>query len=281
MVKTCNGILSTSAFPEVAEWMMSLSGFNQVRQRDSDYRFPGHPQDTARALDVLARISNGSLKAAKLVGGAECGFIAAVAHWFFEIDVEFQRADGTILQKRQQPYGNPLLLVIFDKKIEAQPRLKPMIASETYVIHDIEGKLLRQDGMRDTTIGGRLPWETVLQYTFGKSFDRLIEQAENFAAAIGSAARIFEGISRAEPYSDISHEFLGWCGYRDENYGRGYINAIADNFPELSGLRSRAESAMTKNLEDAIAKYEVARERLVIICNCEACTRGTSKEYTF
>lgn len=167
------------------------------------------------------------------------------------------------------------MLVVFEEGKGAQLGQNSVIGSETYVIRDINHDLFVQDNIWVTHMYGRLSWENALQHTFGKYFDRSMEQPENLASAIGSAARMFEGLSRAEPDGEFSHHQLAsWCGYRDASYGRGYINFIADTFPELSGLRTHMEAAMPEKYQDAVARHRSARLRLASLCACLLCSEG-------
>lgn len=109
-----------------------------------------------------------------------------------------------------------------------------------------------------------------------------MEQAENFSLTIGSSARIFEGISKAEPDAGFAYRQLeNWCGYRDESYGRGYINAIANTFPELSRLRTHMEAAMTEKYQDAVVQYGAAQARLADLCDCRSCSDVNSQPSAF
>ena len=280
LVKMCCGILSASAFPALAEHMMGQAGHAQIATSRPGSRLAGDHVEIARALDAVARLSNGTLKAATLIGGPECGFIAAVAHWFFEIEVELRTSDGTILQALSDTNGKAQLTVIYENHPERQQALTSMVSSETYAIHDLTSNLFRAGRTSETRITGRVPWKEALRGTFGKTFGQLLLK-QDFGSVFGSAARIFQGLSHAEPEGDFTYEQLkSWCAYSDRSYGQGYLNCAISVFSELSVLRKAMEAAVDVPYRDAVAAYQSAQARLTTVCACRICS-GRNGKHTF
>ena len=280
LVKICCGILSASAFPVLAEHMMGQAGHARIATSRPGSRLAGDHVEIARALDAVARLSNGTLKAAKLIGGPECGFIAAVAHWFFEIEVELRTSDGTILQASSNANGKAQLTVIYESHPGRQQALMSMVSSETYAIHDLTSNLFRAGSASNTRITGRVPWKEALRGTFGKTFGQLLSK-QDFGSVLGSAARIFQGLSHAEPEGDFTYlQLKSWCAYSDRSYGQGYLNCAISVFPELSELRRTMETAVDVPYRDAVAVYQSAQARLTTVCACRICSDGNTK-HTF
>lgn len=84
MVKSCSGSLIPTNFECIANQYMLLSGI----LGKSDWTSIGEPRDVALALDAIGRLSRGEIAAITLTGGAICGWLAAFAHVFMDLDVE-------------------------------------------------------------------------------------------------------------------------------------------------------------------------------------------------
>ena len=277
LVDMCCGILSTSAFPVIAEQMMGQAGHIRIATSRPGSRLAGDHIEIAQALDVVARLSNGTLKAASLIGGPECGFIATVAHWFFDISVELRTSDGEILQTSKKAEDKAQLVVIYETHTGRQNALTSSISCETYVIHDLTSRLFRPGSASDTRITGRVSWNEALRNTFGRYFTALLSK-QDLGSVVGSAARIFRGIAQAEPEGDFTYTQLKqWCAYSDRSHGQGYINCAISTFPELSGLRKTMEVAVDVSYRDAVAAYQTAQARLSTVCGCRICSDGRAK----
>ena len=280
LVKMCCGILSASPFPVLAEQMMGQAGHARIATSRPGSRLAGDPVEIAQALDAIARLSNGTLKAATLIGGPECGFIAAVAHYFFDIDVESRTSDGEILQASRKAEDQAQITVIYETHSGRQQVLTSMISSETYAVHDLKSNLFKAGSASSTRITGRVPWKEALHYTFGRTFEKLVVRQE-FGDIIGSAARIFQAISKAEPEGDFNYyQLKEWCAYSDHSYGQGYLNSAISTFPELSALRKTMEAAVDLSYKDAVRTYGSAQTRLTTMCDCQICSGGQGR-HTF
>lgn len=169
----------------VAEHMMGLAGDTLVARGGQDSRTAGNPKDIAQVLAAIARLSADLAHSIKISGGTECGWIAAVAHWFFEIDVEIRSSNGEILYPSSRKGEKPQLLVTFESKDLESLQL----VGKSYIIRDLTRGLLYKDGLEASRLSGRVRWEMALHQTFGNSAQRLLHQTTVFARSIGSAAR--------------------------------------------------------------------------------------------
>jgi hypothetical protein len=268
LINTCSGVLAPTSFGVVAEHIMGLAGDTFVARGGQGCRTAGDPKDIARVLAALARLSTDSALSIKISGGTKCGWIAAVAHWFFELDVEIRSSNGTILYPSARKGKEPQLLVIFEPKDPESIQ----VVGKSYIIKDLTHGLMYKDGLETSRVTGRVRWETALYQTFGNSAQRLLNQTSVFARSIGSAARIFQAISLAEGEGNFTMTQLeDWCSWSDDGYGRGYVTAAMVQLPELAPLRDKIETALESSYTDALGEYQICKAKLTTLCNCEIC----------
>lgn len=268
VVEACCGLLSSSPFGVVVEQFMSLAGDVHVTNNDERDRAAGDPADIAAALRAIGRISCGDLLTVTIVGGAECGWIAALAHWFFELAVEVRSPEGVVLQSAGSPSLTKGITVVFTDAKEHSLHL----STESYMIRNLNEGVFHKDGGETQRLSGRVPWDHALQKTFGKTVSKLLEQSHVLGSAIGSAAGIFSAISKAEAQPHIREQVTqGWCGYDESSYGRGFLNHIVNVFPEMTSIQEISENAIGQSCVDAVASYKIALSRLTTICRCWVC----------
>ena len=93
LVSACSGAVTKSPFPELAGHMFGpyrdfIRGYN----RDCS-----EPEDTTRTLLALFEVSTGVRDRITVLGGAECGFIAALSHWLIDLETYVEDNRGTCL----------------------------------------------------------------------------------------------------------------------------------------------------------------------------------------
>jgi hypothetical protein len=54
------------------------------------------PESLAKAILLLAQVSNGGIESCTLSGGIDCGWLGAVANFVFDLSVSVQQADGVV-----------------------------------------------------------------------------------------------------------------------------------------------------------------------------------------
>lgn len=161
------------------------------------------------------------------------------------------------------------------------------LSSTSYYIRDVnifmKGSYLLQTG--------RVPWDQVIQRTFGSLGTELLEARRSFGALIGSAARIFAAVARHEKgvmcllKSDLQDHMTSnnagsfelyetWMGYNAESFGRGYVNFAIEKLHELKDLRDIFEPYLGYPVHTALAEYEAASLKLKQICSCKTCGHG-------
>ncbi|KAH7168332.1 hypothetical protein DER46DRAFT_679623 [Fusarium sp. MPI-SDFR-AT-0072] len=95
LVESSAGLLASSEFGLV------LHGLTRLCLRDGlcNLQYSGSPKDIALVLKQVFEVSTGRVDRLFLSGGADCAWIAAVAHWLLDLRVEVQDQDGTMIYR--------------------------------------------------------------------------------------------------------------------------------------------------------------------------------------
>ena len=246
----------------------------------------GEPRDVALALDAIGRLSRGEVAAITLAGGAICGWLAAFAHVFLDLEIELQDSDKNLVMKTVADNKRVHIIVLFGqvKSHDVQ------VSSTSYYISS-GTTFLKPYYLLQT---GRVPWDKAIQRTFGSLGTELLEAKRPFGTLIGCAARIFAAVahndkglihfqSRIFPkemglLSNPSPKFFrNWIGYNTESFGRGYVNFAIERLHELNDLRDTIEPCLGYPVEKALADYEAASLKLMDVCSCKGCDRKVLK----
>lgn len=282
LLKACSGALVTTKFECFANQYMVLN--DGMNKGDPDDRI-GEPHDVAAVLNAIACLSQGEIASINLVGGSVCGWLAAFAHTFFDLDVQLHSGDGHLLLKTNAEHKMVHLNVIFDT---SRP-LAMQLSSTSYFVGNVKG-LFRESYLLRT---GRVSWDQVIKRTFGSTGEQLLKSKRSFGIMIGTAARIFAAVTESdemffqllgpqlEEYQNRQNRLDGalntfqeeWIGYHYENFGRGYVEFTIRRFPELSQLRQFIEPCLSFSASTAVSEYEIAAARLNQMCHCASCLR--------
>ena len=100
LVKACSGVLARSEFSSVLDAMTGhgLWKFGRERVTTSILK-ASNARDIATALDALFKITRNRVDTITLLGQNECAFIAAVAHWLFDLAIYVEDDAGDVLFK--------------------------------------------------------------------------------------------------------------------------------------------------------------------------------------
>ncbi|KAI4268774.1 MAG: hypothetical protein LQ337_007658 [Flavoplaca oasis] len=277
LVKACAGTLSATPFGTVVDQMVMLVSQHRTSNPGNGHcRHVGDPESVAAVLNALGRLSTGHLITLTISGGCDCGWIAAVAYWFFDIAVEIRDIDGQVLyplDNRPDASGRTLVVV---QALERSTALQA--TSEAYTVADITKDILARDqASGDLTFNindlqTRVSWQSVLRQTFGKQASALLRLKVDLGTAVGSAARIF--LEYAKPQLDESLSWpLAWFRHGAASYGQEFLHLICMTFPEMASLRDIMEIASQKSYPDAVSAYQLSHERLRSTCECKRCGR--------
>ena len=285
LVKSCAGLVTNSTFGIHAEQMMRLAGewriANELRRAGKNSytgdRGVAHKTEIARTLLGLAKLSRGQLFQMTIIGGADAGFIAAVADWLLDIRVEIRgweditetQHHGTVFRSRNcGPDQQPQLLVIYEKDVSKD---SIHCVGQTYRLPDARQVIRRGDGWTQAALlSGRVPWENAFEYTFNRDFKRLMKMQDAFGSAIGSAARLYQGLFEAE---NLPLEWLRDCrSYYPDSYGTNYLYFTLTRFPELEPLRDAMYSAARAQIVgDAASNFDTQMKSIAAECGCYEC----------
>ncbi|KAL9029922.1 MAG: hypothetical protein Q9196_001895 [Gyalolechia fulgens] len=282
LVEACAGTLSSTPFGTVVDQMVMLvSHHRSSSPRGGHRRHVGNPRDVASVLNALGRLSLGQIITLTISGGCDCGWIAAVAYWFFDIVVEFRDASGKIISPlgKHTDASRPKLVVV-----QASTGSTALQATgEAYTVADITTEIIARDQPRGempinaNDLQSRVPWQSILHQTFGKQASTLLRLKVDFGTAVGSASRMF--LEFAKPLVDVS-AFLplnGWHGHGAASYGPGFLHFICARFPEIASSRDIMETSSQRSFSEAVAAYQSTQARLRSTCECHLCRDGVKK----
>ena len=293
LVRSCAGLVTRSTFGVHAEQMMRLAGdwriANTNRRAAADFfvadRGVAHQTDIAKTLLGLGKLSRGLLFQMTIIGGADAGFIAAIADWLLDLRVEIRgsevvnaKTDETLYRSKNLSVDQrPQLLVIYQKDA-AKGSLHRV--GQTYRLPDARQILRRGDGStQELILSGRVPWEKAFEYTFNTDFKRLMGLVTAFGGAVGSAARIYQGLFEVD--QTLPREWIRDChSYFPDSYGPAYIHFILQRFHELEPLRDAMyQAASATTAIKACTNFEAHMKMIQLDCNCGVCFRAdTDKE---
>ncbi|KAJ6157365.1 hypothetical protein N7470_004957 [Penicillium chermesinum] len=242
LVEKCGGLVSTTAFPLLAEKFMSFDGESTVGRQtwpkldSSDHirslRKISDPQSIAEALYAmtgLAKREERNIRNITLVGTADGAALAAIGAWLFDLSVTiYNKSDN------RRRYSN------FDER-KQQAQLTAVLAQAHQT----------------------------------RLFLSLKQSPEIFGTVVGSGARIFSGIANGE--RGVPMEWTRECTIHFENsYGINYVTFLQRRFPELGykGFhRSMLNAASIQSFKEATDTFENAVGLLCKKCACKLCSK--------
>ena len=283
LVRSCAGLVAKSTFGIKAEQMMRLAGDQRIanlNRRAAAGQFVAdrgvaHQTDIAGTLLGLGRLSKGLIFQMTIIGGADAGFIAAIADWLLDLRVEIRGWKDTDTQLQDTIWKNcsedqdPQLLVIYQKNVVEN---SVQCVGQTYRLPDARQIIRRQNGStQESILSGRVPWEKAFDYTFNNDFKRLMKLGTAFGNVIGSAARIYQAVFDADEV--LPKDWIRDChSYFPNSHGPAYVQFAVTRFPELEPLRhimSSAASIQTAN--EACSQFEAHMKAIQSACECGEC----------
>lgn len=271
LVKSCGGALATSPFPELVSRMLppdaSLQG----------HIYCSEPKDVAKALTGLFDISMGMKKSITVVGGYDCAFISAVAHWIFNLEVYVEDQNGNVIfsssvAKRPLQPGSAQVYVRYGG---ADPQAGMVISQSTYVLNDPKDLLLYTPDKKLLRLRRRVRWDCCLSETFGQAFEDLKSLEMALGQFLGAFARI--SLALADGQVNIGdqrrEEFIDFA---EASYGAGFVASARSVFSELSspGLHRIMQSILSKSFDQAQSQFDEAILTFKRQCLCSMCTNN-------
>ncbi|KAF4961386.1 hypothetical protein FSARC_10202 [Fusarium sarcochroum] len=264
LVETSEGLLAPTEFGLV------LHGLTKLCLRDGlpNLRTHGSPKDIALVLKELFGISKGRLSCLSVAGGADCAWIAAVAHWLLNLTVEVQAQDGSIIYRpdgaRRQSSLDVQVIIAYS---QATP--EPLqVVRKRFILPGgqevLSGSVCLGEGFLSH---GRVDWSTCLIDTFGSPMRSLLStHAKTVGTCLGSAACILLAVLSND--KDLFGERFGRVNpppVTSSGYGRGFYLLSRRLLPELgqnSVITLAMEDAVDKPYKDAIEQYSQSKYSL-------------------
>ena len=281
LLDACGGTFAASPLSTLAEKYMQLHpdhrmlGYNVENLAASKVRGCSSAESLATALIALAEVTRGDLASLTIIGGADAGWLAAFAEWFFELSIRIiLGSTGEVLYPGQGSEHNVQVLIVYNSVgTVAQNML--VTTDRTHRLSDATS-LIRQESdtnYSEACVAGRVEWDKILALVFGPEFKKMRGNSHAVGVALGSLARILQGVASAE--DGIRPLFRQEYGhYNDSSYGKGLVLAILHRFPELGSFRDPMERAVRQDLSNAFMSYESSMSALQIACNCRRCQEG-------
>ena len=178
LITSCCGAMATSNFGLVAEHFMSLNDDTYLTQSfiheltsstgtsNGKRRLAGEPKDIAAVIHAIGRLSLGSLIAIELHGSAICGFLAAMANWFFGLEVQIRKGGIIVHSTVSDPQAAQIIVEYKTESCPAQSQ-NLRLASKSYQVFNVASILDPKYGQDLPCLGGRISWEKALRTTFG------------------------------------------------------------------------------------------------------------------
>ncbi|KAG4253142.1 hypothetical protein FPRO03_07102 [Fusarium proliferatum] len=270
LVEACSGTLKSTTFACVAQQFMAF------HRPYVNKKYKDEAADVAGALLAVARVSSGVLRLVTLSGGRSCGWIAAIGFYFLGLEVEIRSADNNSFLKSTTDDDSIRILVIYGTTPSSD---KVQINSTRYFIKSLDNVMSTYvksyEPRFDSIMSGTLYWGNCLSTTFGDSFRQLLKAKQDFGQLIGAAALVFQGLANSETGSiSDGYDRISWFGFRQGQYGIGFVHSVTSLFPELSSLRPYIDLDKNTSIEDSVEAYSRACKKLARLCHCSCCTKS-------
>lgn len=295
LVETCAGTLATSTFDDTVNLMLGAkfrpnsdidSDDEDGRSLDADESGRPHTRaarapEIAKVLHSLFRLSTKKVEQITVVGGVECAFAAAFAHWALRLQIQVKDVEGDLI----------FTSVLDDSKAQVIFRYlsdptKPSMEL-TGVVHHLNTPtniFVHTDGPGLELII-RVPWSQCLRRTFGSSFDELIKPFHLLSSYVGSGARIYKAIATGEAYEGELKDCLSRTGFDtfvETSYGQGLVHTMVNTFPEIAvpNFLEKMRRAADASITDAIKAATLASQSLSQLCRCQMCRPGNNSDHS-
>jgi hypothetical protein len=113
--------------------------------------------DIAKALHGLFQISRNSLEYIEVVGGANCTFIGAFAHWLLDLTVHVEDEEGTTIHQNSSNPETVQVRIRYRSLDRVSTELH--IASTTYVLGNHSEMLVHTPWEDELSLLIRTPWD--------------------------------------------------------------------------------------------------------------------------
>ena len=277
LVTCCTGIFAATEFSSRVETFTAMQVTRPSGASDRpDISNLENIQAIANALTGIGKLSRGEWTSIEISGGDAAGWLAAISEWFFSLSVSI--TDELGIQRHTSCAKNQIPQVdIYYTHSNAIARghsvSQVAVMGKTFNLRSV-GDLMNADTRTiKESINGRVQWGRYLSTSYGKGFDTLKKLKTSVGIMIGSAARVFEAIARAEggvPFDILKDNDI----YMDSAYGLGLLQTALEWLPELLHFDESMQSAsQARTYSDAISTFEAHVAIVARTCSCQDCGR--------
>lgn len=179
LINVCAGAVTDSKFPVLVEGFSSLVGFPSNDRKIRPFQEPTTAKALAGALLELSKVSNGTTRSVTFEGGADCGWLAAVAQWLLGLSVEiFDASGGRLYSDPSSRIGAEAQVIIIRDNSGGGASTAVSRRSFSVPPGALSFVLLDntsfEESPRHFFLRGRSEWTTILQDTFGTSMQDLL-----------------------------------------------------------------------------------------------------------
>ena len=288
LVKACGGAFAATEFGLIIHNILALAAPGVIKYP----RRRGDPKDVAEAIRNIMALSNGSQEYLLVFAGKDCGFLAAFASWFLALPVDLRGMNGQTIYRSYSTPMDPRLEIIYG---DGPPRLaksRALVSSGSVPVHEILDKAKYASytaASYNTASYGRVPWQSILQDTFGPSIREALsgETSTSFGTALGSAARLYteffttkkipESALEASSISSSRLSLFALCSC----HGLVFVIMLQQVFPEIAKSRrlvNAIEIGLNATFEDAILMYNRSISQMRNCSSCKSCSSRHGEE---
>lgn len=278
LATSCAGIVATTVFGQIADMMMgdlrNLAKPSKLSLTQPNSTLPralmSDPEDVAKALHGLFEVSRAAKERIELVGGLNCSFIGAYAHWLLNLSVEIEDNDGNLIYLDASDRNAAQVRIQYCDMDQLSTDLR--ITSTTYVLRD-RATIFQLDEQYDLALKVRTPWDGCLKRAFWDLSDLLTNASTALGRFLGNTARVYAALASGESISPI-HDIESTKVHAEGTYGYGFIDKVGSTFPELSRLthfEATVLMSLEKSPEQALDNLQNAMDSLIDLCRCTFC----------
>ena len=271
LVKVCAGVLVKTPFMQTIDVMLGDMLWKIVEGHIDPIPVASNFKDIAKALRGLFEVSRREVDSILLIGGGECSFIAALAHWLFDFRVYIEDDEDKLIFTSASDPASAQVRVRYGSAQSAAIQMP----STTYILGDCRAVFDRVFESKDMVFMVRTPWDGCLRRVFGSAIQTLIDLPHHLGAYLGSLARIYTALAHGEPHvGSISR--IRYHDFGEASFGQGFIHSVLSTFPELEcieSLQQIMEIAAEKSFEEALRTVEQSIHTLKSLCECLECSK--------
>lgn len=284
LVNVCAGSLAHSTFPDRVEGFCRLghAQYTAKFKRDGVFQ-PTTPEALADALLSLSEVCDSTKASTTIMGGPDCGWLAAVAEWLFNLRVEVKAESGKLLYWRGTHHdGAAAQVTVIFASNEFDPTTALEIVNRTFCLPFGKfrpfGSALDKESL---FIPGRSSWSTILGDTFGDTFRFLVSPTAitQFAALIVAALPRLRDYTRFHakdwemfnPWLNSYRSSIDMSRIREQSAARSFFDNAVAQLPELAPLLEERDTIASParqhdDFHDVVLKS---------LCGCSLCVDAT------